>query len=299
MTARFVVAYGGDSRSRDALVLAADVARSVGAEIDVVLVVRTDDPFGAPYPPVGDVGPLTEEQARGWLADARDAVGGDVVVRTHLRRDRSIAQGVLDAAAELGASLVVVGTASGGPAAAFTVGPVATHLLHASPVPVLLTPPGYRSAGTLRAVYCAVGTRPGAQLVVDEAVRTALRAEVPLHLVSLVDVDEHHGAGAEARRRAEDLVRRTAEAVTADPRTTPDTVVTIEIGQGRSMRHAIDSVTWEPGSLLLVGSSRLAAGRRTFLGTTAARMLRHLPVPMVVVPRPADAHATDAAGGAA
>ena len=37
--------------------------------------------------------------------------------------------------------------------------------------------------------------------------------------------------------------------------------------------------------LAVVGSSRLAEPRRLFLGSTAAKMLHELPVPMVVVPR--------------
>ncbi len=35
----------------------------------------------------------------------------------------------------------------------------------------------------------------------------------------------------------------------------------------------------------MVGSSRLSAPKRLFLGSTAAKMLRVLDVPMVVVPR--------------
>jgi nucleotide-binding universal stress UspA family protein len=42
---------------------------------------------------------------------------------------------------------------------------------------------------------------------------------------------------------------------------------------------------WDPEEIVLVGSSRLAATGQLFLGTTAAKMLRELPVPMVVVPR--------------
>jgi nucleotide-binding universal stress UspA family protein len=36
---------------------------------------------------------------------------------------------------------------------------------------------------------------------------------------------------------------------------------------------------------VLVGSSRLATPKHLFLGSTAAKMLRELPVPMIVVPR--------------
>ena len=42
---------------------------------------------------------------------------------------------------------------------------------------------------------------------------------------------------------------------------------------------------WQDGDLVMVGSSRLAQPRKLFLGSTAAKMLRVLPVPMVVVPK--------------
>jgi nucleotide-binding universal stress UspA family protein len=61
--------------------------------------------------------------------------------------------------------------------------------------------------------------------------------------------------------------------------------VTVEMGRGRTMAEAVASIDWGAGGLLLLGSSRLAQGRQTFLGPTAARILRHVPVPVVVVPR--------------
>ncbi len=59
----------------------------------------------------------------------------------------------------------------------------------------------------------------------------------------------------------------------------------VVVGRGDSIDHAVAHLDWEPGELVLVGSSRLAQPRRLFLGSTAAKMLRELPVPMVVVPR--------------
>ena len=46
----------------------------------------------------------------------------------------------------------------------------------------------------------------------------------------------------------------------------------------------MDRLEWEAGEVLLIGSSRLAASRSIFLGSTANRILRALPVPMIVVP---------------
>ena len=46
----------------------------------------------------------------------------------------------------------------------------------------------------------------------------------------------------------------------------------------------MDGLDWEDGEVLLIGSSRLATSRSIFLGSTANRILRALPVPMIVVP---------------
>jgi nucleotide-binding universal stress UspA family protein len=60
------------------------------------------------------------------------------------------------------------------------------------------------------------------------------------------------------------------------------------VAEGDDVEDAVRAVTWLPGELALVGSSRLAQPRRLFLGSTAAKMLHELPVPLVVVPRPTE-----------
>jgi len=47
----------------------------------------------------------------------------------------------------------------------------------------------------------------------------------------------------------------------------------------------VNRLEWHDGDLIMVGSSRLSAPKRLFLGSTAAKMLRVLDVPMIVVPR--------------
>ena len=56
------------------------------------------------------------------------------------------------------------------------------------------------------------------------------------------------------------------------------------VAQGRNVEEAVDRLDWEDGEILLIGSSRLARNRSIFLGSTANRILRALPVPMIVVP---------------
>jgi nucleotide-binding universal stress UspA family protein len=61
--------------------------------------------------------------------------------------------------------------------------------------------------------------------------------------------------------------------------------VTSTIVDGPTVEEAVSKLDWHDGDLIMVGSSRLSAPRRLFLGSTAAKMLRVLEVPMMVVPR--------------
>ena len=61
--------------------------------------------------------------------------------------------------------------------------------------------------------------------------------------------------------------------------------VTSAIVEGSTVEDAVSKLEWQDGDLIMVGSSRLSAPKRLFLGSTAAKMLRVLEVPMTVVPR--------------
>ncbi len=61
--------------------------------------------------------------------------------------------------------------------------------------------------------------------------------------------------------------------------------MTSTIVDGRTVEEAVSKLEWQDGDLIMVGSSRLSVPKRLFLGSTAAKMLRVLEVPMMVVPR--------------
>jgi nucleotide-binding universal stress UspA family protein len=117
-----VVAYSGDRRSRDAVRLGAALARDVGAELEIVLVLRADDPYQQVYPPVGDISPVLRRQAHQWLREAAALVPEGITARTHVREARSVPTGLVEAATELGAAMIVVGAGTGG--GRFTLGSV-------------------------------------------------------------------------------------------------------------------------------------------------------------------------------
>jgi len=57
------------------------------------------------------------------------------------------------------------------------------------------------------------------------------------------------------------------------------------VGHGASWEEAIDDVEWRDGDVLVVGSSSAAPPTRVFLGSRASRIIRHSPVPVIVIPR--------------
>ena len=279
---RYVVGYTANERGRDALNLAAVLARTQDAELDLVMVDPVHSPYTVVYPPERGYRDLLEEQLEQWLSEGLSLVPGDVRAAGHIRNADSDANGLIDAAAELGAALIVVGAASNGIFKRFTVGSVANALLHAAAVPVALAPHGYSRTGKLTRITCAVGNRRGSEDVLETAVQTAARSGLPLRLVSLVALDapsRDHNALQEAQLHAEDRLARARDAAAGRCE------VTAVVASGRTIENAIDDLAFDDGEIMLIGSSRLAENNRLFLGPTASKVLRSLPVPMVVVPR--------------
>jgi len=59
----------------------------------------------------------------------------------------------------------------------------------------------------------------------------------------------------------------------------------VVIGHGSDWETALYDVEWDDGDLLVIGSSESGPIARVFLGSRAAKIIRHTPVPVVVVPR--------------
>ncbi len=281
---RFIVGYTDTPAGRDALALGVRMARARGARLEIVLVLASEHRATlVPASPSYDR--YVEELAEQWLAKARSRVPEDVDADTHIVHADSLAEGLLDASRDLEGSMIVVGGASDGIRGRYTIGTVSRALLHSAVVPVALAPRGIRKLETtkLSRVTAAVGTRAGAEQLLDAAILAASGAAVPLRLLSLVTLDRRADPAEVARTAAEEHAATVRDYAR---RHLPDgTDVEVVIATGTRVEDAVASVVWDPEEIVLVGSSRLAASGHLFLGTTAAKMLRELPVPMVVVPR--------------
>lgn len=289
---RYVVGYQHNERGDEAIALATTLARTRDAELHIVLVTPPRGRSYDPYSPNRAYQISMDDQAQQWLDEAARQVPAGVVVRTQLRYADSAAVGLIEAATQLEADLVVIGAARGALLHRFTIGSIANALLHSATTPVALAPRGYEILDGITRITCATGELSGAQALLDVAVESAAARGVELRLMSLVALDESEPqpnleAGDAAETSAVERAEEHAAALASRARAVlPDTSsVTTAVGQGDSMEDAVSSLGFGPAELVLVGSSRLAVQSRTFLGPVANKIIRSLPVPMVVVPR--------------
>ena len=285
---RYVVGYVPNQRGVDAVTLAATLAAARAATLDVVVVLPVDRATLDMYSPDHAYFTQLEKQGREWLDAALAHVPEGVTATGRLVRGETITEGLIEAATDPAygpeAGLVVIGASHRGLRGLFTAGSVADALLHSSPVPVALAPADYEGHPGITRITCAIGTREGADALLDVAVDTARRRGVPLRLMSLVALgevaDEEHDARVDAAQaHANRLAERAAAALPAGAD------VTSVVGRGDSLEDCVQVLDFAPSEIVLVGSSRLGGPRRLFLGASANKMLRALPVPMVVVPR--------------
>jgi nucleotide-binding universal stress UspA family protein len=260
-----VVGYAPDGRGGAVLQLAGMLARSAQDDLVVCAVVPSPSPPG-PAQVDSEYRRFLDCMARTALERARERLPDDVTAATLVHHARSAPAGLLEVADRRAAAMIVVGT-SGHPA----IGSVTARLLHGSPVPVALAPHGFRSrpGAHVERLTAAFG---GSEGLVDAAAGIAATLGAPLRIASFA-VPVHAAF-------ATDLVERWAQELEAAAGPAPAVV-----GHGASWEAAIDDVEWRDGDVLVVGSSSAAPPARVFLGSRASRIIRHSPVPVLVIPR--------------
>lgn len=279
--------YGPQQRGIDAINLASTLARSSGAHLDLAVVLPDDAPTFHMYSPDHAYNTELRKQAAEWLEDGLARVPADVPSEGHLVNAESVSEGLVDKAEESGEdAMIVVGTSHH-----FRLGSIADALLHSASVPVALTPSEYEPQPAITRITCATGVREGHEVLVKFAIQAACEWKVPLRLMSLVAVGED---GSEERRQEwtelaelhiSTLAQKAAEHIPAE------CPVTTVVGHGSTLVEAVNALDFSPSEVVMVGSSRLAQPRRLFIGRTATKLMRVVPVPMIVVPRDYDPEA--------
>jgi len=273
--------------------LATQLARTTGEKIIAAVVVERPLPAG--------VDPI-EDEYRGYVAAQATAslervvaqISGDFDISVVTHHATSVPNGLMELVAEHSADLVVVGSSSSGLLGRIALGTVTERLVYTSQVPVAIAPRGYPSSPTpVRRLTAAYRDGADAAELIATSAELAKRWGARLRIASFT-VRPFTMFGGSIERSAEELVvqqwaRRTMDAAIKqldDVRATvavPD--VDVVIGTGTEWREAVDDIAWEPGDVLVLGSGAAGPLAQVFLGTAASKILRHAPVPVMIVPR--------------
>lgn len=282
---RYLIGYTADGRGAEAVALAAALG-GPDAHLDIAIVLPESTPFSANYPG-GDHGysSILADKVDSWAAEALSLVPVGTSARVVARSVTSPAAGLIAAAEETGADAIVLGGRKRHMAGFFAPGSVTSSLLHASPFPVAMSTPGAVAAlekaeGKLSRITAFVSNGAAARSVVQAAAAFAAEQSLEVRVVSLV-IQELAEVGKTRMRESVSRSQEAADAVVADLGVSAE----VRVVTGASIDEAIASIDWEDGEIAVVGSSRLARKRRLFLGSTAQRILRTLPVPLLVVPK--------------
>lgn len=290
-----LVGYVPHKGGRGSLDLGLQLAHALGTRLAVVTVVprqwstpslaRVDAEY-AEF--AQQLGQQAEAKAREYLVDP----SVEVPIDYHAVSGRSVTSALLEAAGECEASVLVLGSSTDGAVGRIVVGSTTDKLLHSSPVPLALSPRGYRStaADGFSRVTAAFSDGDESEKVVAQAVTFAQSIGAPARVASfgvrggtmyppevglsaedsVLDSWREQASEAQARLRADRVIGDDTETVTATG-----------AGWGESM----SSIDWDVNELLVLGSSTLGPIARVFLGSRATKLIRHSPVPVVVVPR--------------
>jgi nucleotide-binding universal stress UspA family protein len=300
-----VVGVNPEERSRAVLQLAAMFARS--AEDDVILCAVVP----APWPPSparvdAEYRAHLEAEAKDALDEARARLPSDVEASELVHHARSAPAGLLEVAEQHDAAVIIVGSSSAGSFGRVALGSVSSRLMHSSHVPLALPPRGYRCAPAARVerVTAAYGGSAGAEDLVIGAAGVAARVGASLRLASFAVRPRPPFTAGVGREADEAMVKEWADEIDAAGRAALERVGHLPavpeglesvIGHGESWEDALEDVDWQSGDVLVVGSSSVGPVARVFLGSRASKIVRHSPVPVVVVPRAAAAELAEQA----
>lgn len=289
-----LVGYPLNGRGRNVLNLGAMLARSTGEDLVVCAVVPQ------PWLPRGvhvdaEYHTHTSELAQAALDQARDDLPEDMSAEFIVRRARSVPSGLLQTADEVDATMIVLGSSTAGMFGYVTLSSVSDRLLHSSHLPVALATRGFRAGigdQVTRVTVAYGGTEADDYLVSavrDVVARTKARIRLASFAVQAAPPDTallRAEANQVVAEWTESIRTAAAEVLAGLPedasRAEPPEIV---VGRGEDWAEALDDVYWNPGDVLVAGSSSYGPIARVFIGSHASKIIRHAPVPVIIVPR--------------
>ncbi|WP_438353890.1 universal stress protein [Microbacterium sp. CJ88] len=291
----YVVGYGPHESDGGAIELACQLARAIPERVVAVSVVPQS--WGTPAAAgtdrefrqwAGGVGAESAERAAGDLAAHPEVDGTAVWVH-----GRSVPQTLIEEAAARDARMLVVGSGSDARAGGIRLTSKTDRLMHSSTVPVAIAPRDYRSTSAVSRVTVAFRDDDASWSLLSRVAEIAQRASARLRVVTFlmsptrrpVTSDVTHAetqvidlwAGQAAQAQSE--AKATLRSLGFD-----DDDLELQIAGGADWAAAVGSIEWDAGDVLVLGSSSSHRLAQVFLGSSASKIIRHAPVPVIIVP---------------
>ncbi|EFG77832.1 universal stress family protein [Mycobacterium parascrofulaceum ATCC BAA-614] len=226
------------------------------------------------------------KEAAGFLDTVAEGVAVDYVHRAH----GSVSGGLLDVIHEVDADVLVLGSLPSGGRGQVLIGSTADWLLHASPVPVAISPRNYRAhQGKLTRLTCAYSATPDSVDVVKRCFEFGQRFGVPVRVITFA-VRGKTMYPPEVGLEVEDQVLRAwasqVRGILEELKTTGvvGEDVALQVVTGRSWNEALEKADWQEGEILALGTRPRGDIRRVFLGSRSTKIIRESPVPVLVLP---------------
>jgi nucleotide-binding universal stress UspA family protein len=286
-----VVGLASGERGDAATHLGAMVARSTASPLVVAAITPTPWP---PSPFLGDEKYLELQQkaAEELLTRSRKIIRNDLAAEYVVETARSVTDGLLQVSNRCEAGLVVLGSGTSGLPGRVSLGSVAQRILHSLDTPVCFAPADFSvpSGARVSRITVGFGRADHDSGLLAAALGRAQQFDIPLR-VACFAVRPSTAARGGIEPRAEDLVvGEWAEQVRAQIRYAASLVGTdaesleIVVGAGTSWEQAIEALPWTPTDLLAIGA-KTSAISRFLLGSHAAKIVKHSPVPVLTVAR--------------
>lgn len=288
-----VVGYRADKVGLSGLYLAVGMARTLQTSLTVATIV----PKGWPTPSLARVDAEYEywaahlaensaHEARNYLTP----LAGDLEVVYRHRAHRSVPGGLAEVVEEVGAEMLVLGSLPSSGRVHMVVGSTADSLLHSSPVPVAISSPGYLSrTGRITRLTCAYSGVAQSLDVVRRCAEYAERMQVPMRVMTFAVRGRTMyppDVGLEAEDTILEVWAEQARNILKSLKTDGivDDSVALRVITGHSWLEALHRADWIDGEILMLGTSPGGDIRRVFLGVRSGQIIRHSPVPVLVLP---------------
>ena len=283
-----VIGYDGAPGGADALALGLGWARQLSVRAVIVTVYPGPAPIGPGRVDVEWVADRRREAER-LLDEALTVSSPATSVEFKAVGSGSASHGLHDAAEELGASLIVLGSQTERRLLATSTG---ERVIAGAPCPVAMPPRGWRDRAShdLGRIGVAFVPTPDGREALRVAAMLALRVGARLHVVTVVagpaevmsyrigeDVDRMYVSA--AKETFEQSIEQAISELASDITASGEVIV------GDDPVEMLAAMANSSFDAFFVGSRGYGPIRRVLLGGVASRLLRRLDIPAVIVPR--------------